>query len=160
MGKCCYCERVDKLTKDHFYPKSKGGATIVMACARCNFLKGDMLPEDWIDKIRWMVEIPFDERKKIILNTQKLLNDIPEQSAYGTHVLGGHPALIDLRAKLEKVIDKPRPKIKTQPDMFRICPSCGFEKRTSLVNQYTMIRYWKNGSYCGSANPVGCDACS
>ena len=54
---CTWCERrmeepsstsLLAATKDHPQPKSKGvGGTTVWACARCNFLKGDMSYDAW-----------------------------------------------------------------------------------------------------------------
>ncbi len=34
-------------TRDHVYPKSKGGWETVWACFTCNTLKGNMLPAAW-----------------------------------------------------------------------------------------------------------------
>lgn len=63
-GACHYCRRATlrptklprphsdlKATIDHVVPLSKGGAVrgdnVVLACALCNNLKADMMPEDW-----------------------------------------------------------------------------------------------------------------
>jgi len=50
---CQYCGRTppnDELTIDHIVPRSRGGKTVwtnvVLACARCNTLKGDRVPRD------------------------------------------------------------------------------------------------------------------
>ena len=49
----------DHATKDHVIPKSKGGAPLpnnkVWACACCNTLKGNMMPEEWD---AWMAAHP------------------------------------------------------------------------------------------------------
>jgi 5-methylcytosine-specific restriction endonuclease McrA len=50
-GTCQYCLQniaIDDATKDHVYPKSKGGANassnLVLSCKRCNAIKGDIFP--------------------------------------------------------------------------------------------------------------------
>ncbi len=50
-GVCQYCLReipFSEATKDHYYPKSKGGTNhefnLVLACKRCNRIKGDAFP--------------------------------------------------------------------------------------------------------------------
>ena len=53
-NKCYYCGCTGKLTIDHFIPLSKGGTNsinnIVPACGVCNTLKGNKLPEQWLQK--------------------------------------------------------------------------------------------------------------
>ena len=53
---CQYCGTAKNLTIDHIIPKSKGGKSnwrnLVTACARCNSLKGDQLPEQAGMKLR------------------------------------------------------------------------------------------------------------
>ena len=51
---CTYCTRImDKRsvnlrpTKDHYIPKCKDGKITVRACAQCNTIKGDMMPDMW-----------------------------------------------------------------------------------------------------------------
>jgi 5-methylcytosine-specific restriction endonuclease McrA len=47
---CSYCGRFQnfsEVTRDHVYPKSKGGITTVPSCYQCNEKKKDMLPIDW-----------------------------------------------------------------------------------------------------------------
>ena len=51
--KCVYCEATDcELTMEHIVPKSKGGKweinNIVLACERCNHLRGNL---DYVDFI-------------------------------------------------------------------------------------------------------------
>jgi hypothetical protein len=43
-GMFIYCKDI---TKDHVYPKSKGGEMKTPACMNCNVVKEDMLPIDW-----------------------------------------------------------------------------------------------------------------
>lgn len=47
---CSYCgifENYDTITRDHVYPKSKGGSITVPCCYSCNEAKKDALPIDW-----------------------------------------------------------------------------------------------------------------
>lgn len=54
---CAYCQRpmlpgtATAPTRDHMIPLSRGGlnvrANIVMACFKCNSVKGNMLPDEW-----------------------------------------------------------------------------------------------------------------
>lgn len=47
---CSYCGIVlpsRKLTRDHIYPKSKGGCITTPACNLCNQTKGDKKPIEW-----------------------------------------------------------------------------------------------------------------
>ena len=47
---CSYCGNffnTKTITRDHVYPKSRGGVLTTPACYRCNTLKADMLPIDW-----------------------------------------------------------------------------------------------------------------
>jgi 5-methylcytosine-specific restriction endonuclease McrA len=52
--RCVYCARplaLEFATLDHVHPVARGGThnpgNLVTACARCNRLKGDMLPADF-----------------------------------------------------------------------------------------------------------------
>ncbi len=47
-NKCWYCGEEGRTTKDHFYPKCKGGRLMVYSCPRCNLEKSDMTPKQWI----------------------------------------------------------------------------------------------------------------
>ncbi len=58
--RCVYCAApldFDVATLDHVYPVAKGGAhvagNLVAACARCNRLKGDMLPTEFFARYPW-----------------------------------------------------------------------------------------------------------
>lgn len=47
---CSYCGMFiheKKLTRDHVYPKSKGGLLKTPCCGPCNIAKEDMLPIEW-----------------------------------------------------------------------------------------------------------------
>jgi 5-methylcytosine-specific restriction endonuclease McrA len=58
--RCVYCAaplEFDYATLDHVYPLSHGGAhvpgNVVLACARCNRQKGDMLPTEFFARYPW-----------------------------------------------------------------------------------------------------------
>lgn len=58
--RCVYCAEelaLDVATLDHVYPVSRGGANdagnLVSACARCNRMKGDMLPFEFFARYPW-----------------------------------------------------------------------------------------------------------
>ena len=57
---CSFCGRFineRNITRDHIYPKSKGGLIKVPACRPCNEAKADMLP---IDFGFWWAEEGYD----------------------------------------------------------------------------------------------------
>ena len=58
--RCVYCGTLldfDNATLDHVHPLAKGGphclGNLVLACARCNRLKGDLLPNDFFTRFPW-----------------------------------------------------------------------------------------------------------
>ena len=58
--RCVYCAAplgFELATLDHVHPLARGGAhapgNLVAACARCNMLKGDMLPADFFVRFPW-----------------------------------------------------------------------------------------------------------
>ncbi len=58
--RCVYCASpldVHTATLDHVHPLSHGGAhdsaNVVVACAPCNRLKGDMLPQEFFARHPW-----------------------------------------------------------------------------------------------------------
>jgi 5-methylcytosine-specific restriction endonuclease McrA len=58
--RCVYCAvplALDVATLDHVYPASHGGAhtpgNLVTACAPCNRLKGDLLPQEFFSRYPW-----------------------------------------------------------------------------------------------------------
>jgi hypothetical protein len=62
--KCYYCGTEEKCTKDHFYPKSKGGKYLVWACHSCQRHKSNLLPLDWLEKID-RTRMPQDAKDRI-----------------------------------------------------------------------------------------------
>jgi hypothetical protein len=65
--KCWYCGNEERCTKDHFYPKSKKGRTMVYACAVCQGSKKSLHPLEWLKYIQGHVAIT-DEAKQRISN--------------------------------------------------------------------------------------------
>jgi len=63
QDKCWYCGQEEKCTKDHFYPKSTGGRTIVYACRICQGAKGDLMPDKFIEYIN-QHDLISDEKKE------------------------------------------------------------------------------------------------
>jgi hypothetical protein len=55
-------------TRDHVFPKSRGGKDRVWACLRCNTLKGNMDPMDWVDLI---VGEPAPDAQEPVRNVQQ-----------------------------------------------------------------------------------------
>jgi 5-methylcytosine-specific restriction endonuclease McrA len=58
--RCVYCGSLldfDDATLDHVHPLSHGGAhvagNVVLACGRCNRLKGDLLPTEFFSRHPW-----------------------------------------------------------------------------------------------------------
>lgn len=58
--RCVYCAAAlefDFATLDHVHPLSHGGThvpgNVVLACARCNRLKGDLLPTEFFARYPW-----------------------------------------------------------------------------------------------------------
>ena len=58
--RCVYCAAPldhDVATLDHVHPVARGGShvpgNLVVACARCNRLKGDMLPQEFFFRHPW-----------------------------------------------------------------------------------------------------------
>lgn len=56
--KCPYCGYImhtpsDFLypTRDHVVPKSKGGSAILVVCYACNNAKGDMMPDEFLERL-------------------------------------------------------------------------------------------------------------
>lgn len=38
-------------TREHVYPRSRGGRLVIITCAKCNNEKGDMTPFEWIEHL-------------------------------------------------------------------------------------------------------------
>lgn len=61
--KCAYCgqrKQLKRMTVDHIIPLSKGGTddieNLQCTCKKCNRLKDDMLPHEFTEFIRGMLE--------------------------------------------------------------------------------------------------------
>lgn len=58
--RCVYCAEplaLEEATLDHVHPLARGGThspgNVVTACARCNRLKGDQLPQEFFSRFPW-----------------------------------------------------------------------------------------------------------
>lgn len=62
---CSYCGKpipVKQVTRDHVYPKSKGGIIKTPSCLNCNTIKEDMLPIEfaiWFSKEHGIAMLPI-----------------------------------------------------------------------------------------------------
>lgn len=67
-GRCAYCDvEMRAISLDHIVPLSRGGRdsfeNTCASCARCNRLKGDMLPEEfWASVVLAGAALPFSHR--------------------------------------------------------------------------------------------------
>lgn len=78
---CCYCGNkfpVDKLTREHIIPVSRGGGNtwmnVVAACKSCNCAKDDKLLSEWGRELLYVPYIP-DRTEHLILANRKILVD-------------------------------------------------------------------------------------
>jgi 5-methylcytosine-specific restriction endonuclease McrA len=64
--KCWYCGSTSTtvMTKDHFWPKSKGGKLMVYCCVRCNTQKGSKTPLQWARYIETHLQKGFISHEK------------------------------------------------------------------------------------------------
>jgi len=63
--KCYYCGNEEPCTKDHFYPKSKGGRLCVYACGICQASKKDLHPLEWLRYIINHTAITDEAKQRI-----------------------------------------------------------------------------------------------
>jgi len=68
-GECFYCQRkinLGEASRDHVYPKSKNGSNrhdnIVLACKRCNSVKGDLID---IDEVMTKIKNYWEARNEL-----------------------------------------------------------------------------------------------
>jgi len=66
-GMCAYCCKIERCTRDHFYPKSKGGRLTVPACEICQRTKGAKMPRHWIS---YLEKHPLIDKERL-----KILKD-------------------------------------------------------------------------------------
>jgi len=70
-------------TKDHFFPKSKGGRLQVHCCNNCNKMKGDMSPIEFVEHIKSLKKkhlknAPWQKKFNRMINaTIALWDEIP-----------------------------------------------------------------------------------
>lgn len=62
---CYYCGQKEPCTKDHFYPKSRGGILIVYACHVCQRVKGDMHPLMFVEYVNGHNMFTFESKVRI-----------------------------------------------------------------------------------------------
>ncbi len=78
-GKCWYCGQEEKCTKDHFYPKSKGGTVTVYACKICQAAKGDSMPDKFAEYIEQHVLIKEEMKQRIHTAVHSLMKHTQNQ---------------------------------------------------------------------------------
>jgi hypothetical protein len=72
---CAYCKRPMSMTKpgllptrDHVWPRSKGGKYTIWACYDCNHIKGAMTPEEWTAYMaafpHWWGGVPKESKRE------------------------------------------------------------------------------------------------
>lgn len=63
-GHCFYCGSIQRLTRDHIIPRSKGGGTfpcnIVAACSPCNGEKGRLSLEEYRAALAYRSHVSHD----------------------------------------------------------------------------------------------------
>jgi 5-methylcytosine-specific restriction endonuclease McrA len=79
---CMYCTREfppQKLTRDHIYPKSRGGKdrweNVVAACKRCNQHKADQTPEEAKMQLVALPYAPNNAEYLALINSRRILGD-------------------------------------------------------------------------------------
>jgi len=77
--KCWYCGQEEKCTKDHFYPKSKGGNVTVYACRICQAAKGDLMPDKFVEYIEQHVLIKEEIKQRIHTAVYSLMKHTQNQ---------------------------------------------------------------------------------
>lgn len=66
-NKCFYCGIEGfKMSKDHFFPKSKGGRLMVYSCHNCNSIKADKTPIQWV---HWIEHSNHPQRKRMLVSS-------------------------------------------------------------------------------------------
>lgn len=54
LVQCSYCGKfliTKQISRDHIYPKSRGGTMTTPSCYQCNERKANLLPIDWAQKL-------------------------------------------------------------------------------------------------------------
>ncbi|WP_421977159.1 HNH endonuclease [Roseivirga seohaensis] len=75
---CYYCGQMERCTKDHFYPKSKGGEITVWACSLCQNTKGAKTPTQFLSYVERHVAISTHARERFRNKIQSLIKYIRE----------------------------------------------------------------------------------
>lgn len=92
---CFYCGIENAGTVDHVVPTARGGSNTlgnkVLACADCNNIKGDMLPEEfaikYADRLRWDFDWQRDRRAEFDAFGIPCTCHVCESHFYGESIL-------------------------------------------------------------------------
>lgn len=109
-GKCFFCSkalRYDKVTVDHYLPKSMGGTdeifNLVTSCKACNGIKKNVIPEDVEKKhLEWFIQGVL-ARKILAGNQLKISNQELDQLATSvkrTYISGEYTIFETLHERL------------------------------------------------------------
>ncbi len=72
--KCFYCGTEEECTKDHVYPKSKGGRLLVWACNICQHEKAGLLPHIWLNHLPYSFKYTNEQKARIKVAIESLIN--------------------------------------------------------------------------------------
>ncbi len=78
-NKCWYCGQEEKCTKEHFYPKFKGGNIIVYACKICQAAKGSLMPDEFVTYIEQHILIKEEKKERIRTAVYSLMAQTRDQ---------------------------------------------------------------------------------
>lgn len=70
---CYYCGQVEVCTKDHFFPKSKGGTFLVYACAVCQRVKANLSPKEWVTYITFSSAFTVEYKLRVMDSVRNLI---------------------------------------------------------------------------------------
>ncbi len=92
--KCYYCGQPEICTKDHFYPKSRGGNVIIWACAVCQGSKKDMMPEEWVVYVKNHVAFTPEIKVRIENCVYSLIRRFKVQLLQADAIIRGRKAIV------------------------------------------------------------------
>lgn len=148
-NKCTYCGKEELCTRDHFFPKSRGGRILVWACRECNYHKQNLMPKAWIDGVIYHGVWSKNKKERIINSVQELISELPINEMF----------YISTKRPVPKKTKKEKKGIIPLRKHIVIRCKCGVEKHISRINQYTMIRFWVGTQYLGAVNTRACNVC-
>lgn len=170
---CSYCGVNCEANRDHFYPKSRGGKTLIWSCKDCNHAKGRLLPEEWVIKIDKSLHYSRHKKNRMIDATYRFISMIPIELRDWDEDRSEVESAIDLRNILKMEKKKKETAITVSVVHGRGLPSggnshrkhttvickCGIKKTQLWVNTYKMVRFWKDGNYQGMKPKGACSTC-